>query len=67
LIVLLFVLSLEVDKEQWDELMHTADQNKNGIIEYAELLHLGAEIIHGIFMKNQALKKLREREEEYLL
>ncbi|KAL4491859.1 hypothetical protein ABPG72_006114 [Tetrahymena utriculariae] len=61
------LMGLELEKDQWDELMLMADTNKNGIIEYREFIPLGAEIIHGIFMKNQASKYLREREEEYLL
>lgn len=32
--------------------MGMADSNKNGIIEYREFVKIGAEIIHGIFMKN---------------
>ena len=32
--------------------MLIADKNKNGIVEYKEFIPLGAEIIHGIFMKN---------------
>ncbi len=46
--------------------MKSADANNNGLIEYREFVPLGAEVIHGIFMKNQAYKQLREREEEYL-
>ncbi|EGR28085.1 hypothetical protein IMG5_183420 [Ichthyophthirius multifiliis] len=60
------LMGLQLSKEQWQELMIMADSNQNGIIEYKEFIPLGAEIIHGIFMKNQAKKSLREGEEEYL-
>lgn len=58
---------LDIDNEQWNELMLMADTKHNGLITYKEFIPLGAEIIHGIFMKNMATKNLREREEEYLL
>lgn len=44
-----------------------ADIKKNGLIEYKEFIEIGAEMIHGIFMKNSANKNLSAREEEYLL
>ena len=34
--------------------MVEADMNKNGLIEYSDFVNIGAGIIHGIFMKNQA-------------
>lgn len=42
--------------------MLLADKDKNGIIEYKEFVPLGAEIIHAIFMKNQAIQELNEQE-----
>lgn len=38
--------------------------SKTGIIEYGEMVQLGAELIHAIFSKNQALKELKDKEEE---
>ena len=49
--------------EQWKELMKMADDDANGIIEYKEFVALGAEVIHAIFVKNQAIHELRLKEE----
>lgn len=46
--------------------MVIADRDKNGIIEYKEFVPLGAEIIQAIFAKNQAIKELKEKEQEYI-
>lgn len=32
--------------------MSIADKDRNGVIEYKEFIHLGAHVIHAIFMKN---------------
>lgn len=49
---------------QWEEVLNQLDVTKTGIIEYKEIIKFGAEIIHAIFSKNQALRDLRDKEEE---
>lgn len=45
-------MGLDLTEEQWKELMSIADKDRNGVIEYKEFIHLGAHVIHAIFMKN---------------
>jgi hypothetical protein len=43
--------------------MFIADKDRNGVIQYKEFVPLGAEVIHAIFVKNQAKRQLADRED----
>lgn len=59
-------LNLQINSDDFHNLVHSCDINKNGVIEYDEWIPIGAEIIYGWWLKNQTEQHLRIKEEEFL-
>jgi hypothetical protein len=45
-------MGLNLNKFQQDEILANLDITKTGIIQYEELVPLGADMMHAIFSKN---------------
>jgi len=58
---------MKLNPNQWEDILNTADIHSNGVVKFGDFIPLALEIIILIFMKNQAVKSLNQREEEYLL
>lgn len=58
------LMQLNLSRLQIEEVVNALDQTKSGIIEYQDFAGFGAEVIHGIFCKNEAMRDLVEKEQE---
>jgi len=55
-------MDVELSEIELNNLMLIADKNGNGMIEYKEFIPIGAEVLHGLVMKQETERALGQEE-----
>ncbi|CAK61582.1 unnamed protein product (macronuclear) [Paramecium tetraurelia] len=58
------LMGLHLGKHQLEDTLNRLDVSRTGILQFKDISSFGIETLHSIYCQNQALKELREKEEE---